>query len=183
MRFKSLIILILFPLFSAAQGESPTRMVIDGGASFKKYAGFYWMNGVSAEMRSEKFLKEKVSVGLNFQTSLLGSALASNAISTFETEVYLVKYFRRAKHLKPLLRLNTGIAFNSYGSAEFQSLPSSGMLLSLETGLRYQLPFAERRSALMLSGGYNFITGDGLSGLGTIYPLFARISVLYRLSK
>jgi hypothetical protein len=174
-------ILLLFPLLLSAQEESSAAGRLDVGLNFKKYGGFYWVNGVAAEFSSKKILKEKLSFGLSIQSSLLGSAIASNAISTFETELAAIKYFRRSKSLQPFIRLNSGFAVNDYGDAELNQLTRSGFLLAFETGLKYQMPMAEGRYSMGISGGYNIFTGDGITGLGTIYPVYARFLLLYRI--
>ncbi len=149
------------------------------GLRFQKAGGFYWSNGITAEYFNKKIWKNKMSIGFNFVSSKMGTALGSNAISFFEADLSATKYFRNSKNLKPLLRLNAGYARANFGSEVFKNIPNQSMLLSLETGASYEFKFPLK---IALSGGVNFISGNGISGLGTIFPVYAQFSMLLKLS-
>ncbi len=176
------LLLVLVSSFSEAQ-DSTKNYNLSVGIRCKKFTGFYWENGFTGEFSSSKILKGKVTIGFNLVSSRLGTDIARNGISTLETEVSLIKYFRPTKNLHPLLRLNAGYAHANYGSSIFNSLPSNGALLSLETGVSYSLPVGVSYVKLNLTGGYNVFYGNGSKGLGTVYPFFGQFSILYYINK
>jgi hypothetical protein len=149
------------------------------GLRFQKAVGFYYINGLSAEFSSPKLCKQKISAGFNFVSSRLGSALASNAIAYSEVNLSAIKYFRNDRPIKPLVRLNLGYARANFGSDEFGDLPAQSFLASIEGGAAYDLKFPLR---ITLAGGYNIITGNGMKGLGVLFPLYAQCSLFYRIS-
>lgn len=166
-------------LCKAQDSSSTKRSLLFAGLRFQKAVGFYWANGISAELSSAALLKQKISLGVNIVSSRLGSALASNAIPYTEINISAIKYFRGEKHFKPLVRLNVGYAHADFGSDEFADIPNRSALASLEAGAAYDLKLPLRIS---LTAGYNIITGNGMKGLGLIYPLYTQCSVFYRIS-
>lgn len=170
-------ITILTQLFAFSQDSSNT-IKIELGLRTKKYVGFYWVNGLSAEFSTHKISSGSLHLGLNITSSYLGSAFRSNAIPTLETELSLIKYFRYSKSLQPITRLNFGFAKAFYGN-DFSSIPSKSIVLSIETGLRYRL---KNYLFASLYGGYNVITGNGINGLATIYPIYSGIGLNYFLA-
>ncbi|MCE2743432.1 MAG: hypothetical protein LW701_07685 [Fluviicola sp.] len=176
MRFLFLIVILSnISYFSFAQDST---FSLEAGIRCKKFTGFYWENGVTAEFNSEKIAHKKITFGLNIVSSKLGSAIHSNALTTLETELSAIYYFRFSKDFQPLVRLNAGMAHVNYGSPIFDDLQNNAPLLSLEVGLSYKLP-ANLRVAI--SGGYNVFTGNGSKGLGTVYPIFGQFSVFYKI--
>ena len=81
--------------------------------------------------------------------------------------------FRPLKPFNPLIKLNIGMANAQLGTS-YASIPSRSMLLSIETGFNYLY----RNNVVRFMGGYNLITGNGLSGLGTIYPIYTGICLM-----
>ena len=142
---KSVNLLFLFLIFRSLlfSQDSLQECHFEAGIRCKKFAGFYWENGVSAEFSSQKILNNKIQFGFNLVSSRLGSAIGSNAIPTLETELSVIKYFRYNKLFQPLVRLNIGYAHANYGNAMFDNLPRNGALLSFETGLSYKLKIAK----------------------------------------
>jgi hypothetical protein len=176
MRIISIIVFACtFSLFAFSQDSTYS---LEAGIRCKKFTGFYWENGVTAEFKSEKIANKKITFGLNVVSSRLGSAINSNALATLETELSAIYYFRFSKDFQPLVRLNAGMAHVNYGSPIFDDLQKNAPLLSLEVGLSYKLP-ANLRVAI--SGGYNLFTGNGSKGLGTVYPIFGLFSVFYKI--
>ena len=170
------LITLLFITTSVAQENNSN---IELGVRTKKYIGFYWVNGISAEWNSSKLCSGSLHLGLNIASSSLGSALIGNAIPTLETELSVIKYFRSSKALQPITRINFGFGRAFYG-AEFKELTSSGLLCSIETGLQYKI--ASHYSA-SLFGGINFLTGNGITGLSSIYPVYYGMCIKYTLPK
>lgn len=178
----TIIVLLLLTVNSASAAKrdtiSKTKQTFILGLRFQKAAGFYWSNGITVEYTNEKILKQKVSLGFNFISSKLGTALNSNAIPFYEIDISGIKYFRQNKSLKPLFRLNLGYAHANYGSDIFNDITDQSLLISIEAGAAYDFKFPLR---IALSGGYNLIKGNGEKGLGVIYPVYAQCSLIYRM--
>ena len=151
------------------------------GLHTKKYVGFYYLNGISGDISFKKVMDHKLHFGFNIATSLLGSGLGSNAVTATEVELSVARYYRVHKRLQPIFRLNVGFANAHYGDAMFDDLPQNDMLLSFEPGLCYTFSQKQNRMKLLLSGGYNFISGNGITGLGTVYPVYGSLSFFWKL--
>ncbi len=169
---------LLFTTFYYGQSDSAKISSIEIGLRCKKFAGFYWENGVSGEFKFNEQGFNKLSFGFNVVSSKLGSAFTGYEIPTLAIEASIIKYFRDSKKLKPLIRLNIGYAHASFGSDIFDLIPRSSTLLSIESGVSYTLTNSLR---LTTTGGLNFITGNGVKGLGTVYPFYGQFSLFYRL--
>jgi len=173
---KILISCLLLSFFSLLHAqEDSVKWNLELGIRAKKFAGFYWENGLSGEVSSDRLLQNKLHFGANFTTSILGTALFKNAIPTYNIELSALYFWRLDKQIQPLARINGGFAFADYGNA-YSSLPSSMPIFSLETGISYQ---ASEIWRLTLSGGLNLITGNGVKGIGTVYPIFGQFSLFY----
>ena len=159
--------------------DTTANFSVSAGLRCKKYVGFYWVNGVSGEFSSPKILDHKIQFGMNLASSVLGTALTKNAVPTLEAELSVIKHFRHNKSFQPLIRLNVGYAHANYKSDEFNDLPQNGVLLSFETGVSYGIRIAEEKFSLKATGGYNLFSGNGMSGLSTIYPVYGQFSILY----
>jgi hypothetical protein len=171
---KKIFFIVLIFASSFVEGQSiDTNNTISAGIRLKKYTGFYWVNGVSGEFHSYKLLNNKLHLGLNIATSNLGTAFNSNALSTWETEISGIYYFRSSKKLNPIARVNVGIASVLLDNV-YSSIPSRSFIASLETGLKYSI----NSFSIRLFGGYNFFSGNGITGLGTIYPIYGGIGIM-----
>jgi hypothetical protein len=106
----------------------------------------------------------------------IGSAYNSNAIIQ-DNIVLHSTYLFSSSSLAPLIRLNAGYCFADYESSLFDEIDTSMPLLSIEAGASYtfDIPLTVQASL-----GYNLITSDGSSGIGTVYPLFVQCSFLWR---
>lgn len=171
---KMLVLVFVACCFSAFSQDS--TFTISAGGRFKKYVGFYWQNGISAEFSSSKILNKKVSFALNVASSKLGTALIKNAIPTLEIELSAINYFRASKKVNPFIRLNAGIAAASFGDDRFDNVTNKSALLSVETGVKIKV---YKSFDVLLGGGLNAITGNGFSNLGTVYPVYFQLSVMY----
>lgn len=176
---KFTILTLLTGAVSVLSAQETGKTNINGGIRIQKSVGFYYMNGLTAEINSPKILKNKLTLGVNLLSSRLGSAFMNNGIGCHEFQVSAIRYFRPEKHFKPLFRLNTGIAWSAYGSDVFRDIPRSSALLSLEPGIAYDFSKPVR---LSLSLGYNMITGSGDKGYGMLWPVFIQFSGMYRFS-
>lgn len=153
--------------------------LLHAGVRLQKSVGFYAMNGLSAEWNSPDVLKGKLTYGLNFVSSRLGSAFLNKGIACHELQLSAIRYFRPEHAFKPVLRINGGLAWAGFGSSQFSEIPQSSALLSLEPGLAYDF---KRPVRVTLSLGYNLITGTGDQGYGMLWPVYIQCSGLYRFS-
>lgn len=144
----------------------------------QKSVGFYWANGFALEYSSPKFLLNKLSLGLNYISSRMGTAMSSNAIPFYKINLSAIKYLRQSKALKPTFRINMGYTRANFGSPVFESIPNKSMLVSFETGAAYDFKIPIRAA---ITGGYNFIYGNGTKGLGVIFPFYLQFSVMYKI--
>ena len=161
-------LLILSTLFSmhCANAQSP---VLDVGIRLQQSVNLYNENGIAVSYSCKKLKPDKLYFGFSYVTSRLGTAFHSNAIKQDNYLVSAAWFFRRLHIIRPFVRLNTGYFSASYGDKIFDILPRKSLLLSADIGICFQT-----NSPLKLSTslGYNFITGDGLKGPGTLYPFF-----------
>lgn len=174
---KTTLIVILAGMLSTLSAQQPAKPSFNAGIRIQKSVGFYYINGLTAEMNSPRILNNRLTLGMNLLFSRLGSSFMNNGIGCHEIQLSAIRYFRPEKHFKPLFRLNTGIAWARYGSDVFGEIPRSSALLSLEPGMAYDFNKPVR---LSLSLGYNMITGSGDKGYGLLWPLFVQFSGLYR---
>lgn len=170
-----LLILSVLLVSTISYGQDSNCLQTEIGIRTKKQVGFYWVNGITAEWSISKIASGSLHLGTNITSSILGTAFRSNAIPTLETELSLIKYFRYSKSLQPITRLNLGFAKAFYGSG-YNSVPSIGVLCSIETGFQYRI---NKKFTASLFGGFNLITGNGTSGLGTIFPLYYGLGIKF----
>lgn len=156
------------PCYAQAQ-----QRVLDVGIRLQKTINLYYENGLSIQYSSNKLAGERLYFGLSYISSRLGSAMASNAIRQDNFLLSGAYFLRPAKVLRPMFRASTGY-FSAPLDPIFDDLPQSSMLLSTEAGL-----CIDPRNPLKITSsiGYNFITGDGLKGPGTLYPAFIQTSL------
>jgi len=174
---KILFIFCIFCNSLNAQDTLGNRFQI--GLRMKKYAGFYYVNGLQAQMKSPFSKNGSVYFGLNVGTTLLGSAFNSNALTTWETELSITKLYRIKKIIRPLIRLNSGVVAVHFGEyAEyFQDLPQWGIMSSFETGLDVNLKKLNPHLSAQLIGGIHFYN----NGPGVVYPAYYAVSVGWKL--
>lgn len=172
-----IVLIILTQSFTFCQDTTKT-VQIELGLRTKKYVGFYWVNGLSAEFSTYKIAKGSLHLGVNLASSSLGSAFRSNAIPTLETELAIIKYFRYTKSFQPITRLNLGYSKAFYGKG-FSNITSNSILCSIEAGFKYTII---KTVSANIYGGYNILTGNGINGLGTIYPIYSGVSLNWLLS-
>ena len=173
-------ILLLIIVFTGNAQDSLYKS-IEVGIRAKKYTGFYWENGITAEFYSAKVTGQiPLHVGINLTFTDLGSAFHSNALSMTHFDFFAAYYFRKNKKLMPTTRLNIGYVHTNIGNYfESQDYHNNAMVLGLETGLSYQLAYNLR---VIASGGYNFFIGNETASLGSsVYPVFGQISLVYGL--
>ncbi|GAB3549987.1 hypothetical protein [Spirosoma fluminis] len=153
---------------------------LDVGIRLQKSIGFYTENGLTAQFTSPKLVHQRLYAGASYVTSRLGTALASNAIKQDNITLFAAYYFRPQWLIQPLVKANIGYFRADYDLPLFDDLPSSSPLASPEIGFCF-CP----RIPLKVSGsiGYNLLTGNGVSGPGTLYPVFVQTSITWDILK
>lgn len=183
---KKLVLSILFVISVCclqAQSVSPQNGwlgELKGGIRIQKAQKLYWENGVSFDFTSPKILDRRIHFGASYVTSRLGSAMGSNAIRQDNFLISSAYHFRHKKQLQPFARVNLGFFHADYEDAVFDVLPNKSLLLSLDAGLSYEFRVP---ITLNLSAGYNFNSGTGSAGPGTLFPVFYQMSVYYTILK
>jgi hypothetical protein len=162
----------------APGGSLPAEL--KGGVRVQKAQKLYWENGFTLDYASPKLVNRKVHLGVSYVSSRLGSAMGSNAIKQDQFFISGAYHFRNQKKLQPFARLNTGVFHADYEKEIFDDLPNNAFLLSLDGGLYYNFNAPVTAG---VSAGYNFSSGSGSSGPGTLYPVFYQMSIYYTLSK
>ena len=145
--------------------------VLDVGIRFQKSINLYAENGVTVQYTNPKLVHQRLYVGASYVTSRLGTALNSNAIKQDNLLLTASYFFRPTWLIRPVVKANVGYFKADYGDALFDELPKTSLLASPELGLCYCPSFPLKINA---SIGYNLITGNGLTGPGTLYPVFVQ---------
>lgn len=159
--------------------QSPTGgAVLDVGVRFQKSINLYTENGFTVQYTNPRLVNSRLYVGATYVTSRLGTALSSNAIKQDNLLLFAVYYFRPNWLLQPFVKANAGYFRADYGSDLFNDLPRTSLLASPEVGLCYCPNFPLKVSG---SIGYNLLTGNGISGPGTLYPVFVQTSITWNL--
>lgn len=176
--YYCLLLVLACGLFAApvrAQ-EQPTGSVLDVGVRSQKSIGLYTENGITAQFAHTKLVNQRLYVGVSYVTSRLGTALNTNAIKQDNYFASVTYLFRPNWLVRPLVRLNAGYFRADYGSELFRDLPHTSLLASPELGLCLCPRFPLKLSA---SVGYNLLSGNGLTGPGTLYPVFVQTSLTW----
>lgn len=151
---------------------------LDIGLRFQKSINLYYENGVTLQYTDERLLSKRLFIGFSYVSSRLGTAMGSNAIKQDNFLLSGTWMFRPQRSFQPLLRLNTGYFISDYEDPDFDVLPNSSILISPEFGVGYRFAFPLKTG---ISLGYNVITGDGLEGPGTLYPLYVQTSITWNI--
>lgn len=182
MKPKLLIILLLngLPLTASFSQNRPARAILDVGIRFQKSINLYAENGITAQYSNQKLASQRLFFGASYVTSRLGTALNSNAIKQDNFLIFAAYYFRPKWLIQPVFKTNVGYFKADYGSDLFNELPRTSLLASPEFGLCYCPNFPLRINA---SVGYNLLTGKGVTGPGTLYPVFVQTSITWNVLK
>ena len=166
--------------YSQTQPSRPGGGVLDVGIRLQKTINLYAENGITTQYTNTKLISGRLYFGASYVTSRLGTALQSNAIKQDNFLVSATYYFRPNWIIRPFVKANVGYFMANYGADLFKDLPQTSLLASPEVGLCYY-----SRSPLKISGsiGYNLLTGNGLTGPGTLYPVFVQTSVTWNILK
>ncbi|MFD2201391.1 hypothetical protein [Shivajiella indica] len=178
-KIKYLVILAVFfalnPVVSNGQ-----ESVLDVGIRFQKTVNFYWENGVSIQYSHRNLKPDRLYFGFSYVTSRLGTAINSNAIKQDNFLFNTSWYFRPQHTFRPIVRLNFGYFLADYEEPVFDVLDNTSFLLSPELGAVFEskAPFK-----VMITLGYNLVTGNGNQGAGTVYPLFVQSTLSWSIFK
>jgi len=180
MKLKILFFLLFLALIPElkSQNTSNNSLEIGVGVISQQTLKLYCENGVGVDLAADFLLEKRLHVKLSYITSRFGSALGSNAIKQDYYLMGLDWRFRAQSDFQIFAGLSTGYFMADYEVNIFNGLPSSSLILAPEVGLVYKFKFPV---SLGLSGGYNLISGNGISVPGTLFPLYGRLSVLYDL--
>jgi hypothetical protein len=165
-------------IFFTVRSATAQSSVLDAGARFQKTTNLYYENGVALSYSNKHLLPDKLYFGFTYVSSRLGTAINSNAI---KQDNYLLSagwYFRRSHIVRPFVRVNGGYFAADYGDKIFAALPQNSLLLSTDAGISFQ---THTPLKIATSLGYNLITGNGLSGPGTLYPVFYQITLSWNI--
>lgn len=157
------------------QAQQP---ILDVGLRLQQTINLYNENGVSVAWSPAKKRHDKLYLGFSYATSRLGSAFHSNAIKQDNILVSVAWVLRRNHIIRPFGRLNTGLFNASYGNKIFDDLPSKSLLLSPDIGISFE---TNHPLKITTSFGYNLITGDGLSGPGTLFPAYYQLTLSWNI--
>jgi hypothetical protein len=171
--FSVILIITLGGNSANAQGS-----ILDAGIRLQQTVNLYNENGIALSYSDKKLLTDRLYFGFSYASSRLGTAFNSNAIKQDNFLVSAAWYFRQNHAIRPFVRLNTGYFSADYVEAIFNVLPRSSLLLSSDFGLCFQTGLPLKISTSL---GYNFITGNGLSGPGTLYPVFYQLTLSWNI--
>jgi hypothetical protein len=170
------LITFLFPHYLKSQEYSG----FSAGFRIQKTHHLYYENGIAFDYTSKVLLNNKIHVGFSYVTSRLGTAFHSNALKQDNYLISCSYHFRHEKIICPVITLNTGYFYADMEESFFEVIPHKSLLLSAETGIFLNLNYPVKVKSTL---GFNFITGDGVTGPGTLYPLFAELSIFYQFKK
>lgn len=172
------LVLILFVMQTIKAQEN--KFELNAGLRFQKTQKLYWENGVTVDFASDKILDQKVHFSLNITSSRIGSAFNSNAIKQ-ENYLFGIDWrFREKKSLQFFTGVGLGYFHSDLESEIFDILPNNSMLFSIEAGIFYKFKFPLASS---FSYSYNLISGDGVNGPGTLFPVYFQWSLFYIFKK
>jgi len=154
--------------------------VLDVGLRLQKTVNLYFENGLTVQYSDDRLLSQRIYLGFSYISSRLGTAIGSNAIKQDNFLLSVSYYFRPQRVIQPFVRLNGGYFFSNLEEPIFDELPSNSMLLSPEGGIAFHTRTPLKINASL---GYNVITGNGLSGPGTLFPLFVQTSITWNILK
>jgi hypothetical protein len=153
---------------------------LKGGIRIQKTQKLYWENGFSFDFASPKIADNRIHFGASYITTRLGSAMGSNAIKQDNYLISAGYHFYHEKQFQPFTRLNAGYFHADYEEDIFNVLPNSAFLFSVDAGFSYEFGIP---LTVSLSAGYNFNSGSGTSGPGTLYPFYYQMSIFYTIFK
>jgi len=175
------VVVIFLAVFVFSISANAQQSILDVGFRFQKTVNLYQENGFTIQYSDARLKYDKLYFGFSYFSSRLGTAFRSNAIKQDNFLLSVSYYFKKEKLIRPFTRLNLGYFSADYEYAIFEDLQNNSLLLSPEFGISVNpknLPLK-----ISTSLGYNVVTGDGVNGAGTLYPLFIQTSVTWSVLK
>jgi len=166
---------LLLAVLNSANAQSS---ILDAGIRLQQTVNLYSENGIALSYSNKALLPDRLYFGFSYATSRLGTAFNTYAIKQDNYLVSAAWYFRENHVIRPFVRLNTGYFSADYVEAIFNVLPQSSLLLSSDFGICFQTGLPLKISTSL---GYNFITGNGLSGPGTLFPVFYQLTLSWNI--
>ncbi len=148
--------------------------ILDVGIRLQQTINLYNENGFAVAYSPAGKGHDQLYYGFSYATSRLGSALGSNAIKQDNFLLSAAWTLRKNHIIRPFGRLNVGFFNASYESKIFDELPKSSALLSPDIGIVFE---TNKPLKISTSFGYNLITGDGVSGPGTLFPGYYQVTL------
>jgi hypothetical protein len=176
---KKLLFLVVFLPFIGIKAQEKISRELSGGVVFQKTQNLYIENGVGLDYTCNRLLKKKIHIKATYLSSRLGSAIGSNALKQDNFILGADYRFFSDKQLQLIAGLNTGLFTVDYENNVFNDLPSSSLLLAIETGLNYK--FKQLPLSASLSVGYNLRNGNGVDIPGSLFPVFYKLGFMYRI--
>lgn len=178
MKKNQIVLLLIFVIPLTLFAQKKENYELKAGVLFQKTQHLYWENGVGLDYTADFLLQKRIHFKAGYVSSRLGSAMVGNAIKQDNFFLGADWRFRSDKDLQILAGLNTGFFTSDLEADEFEILPNSSMLFSVETGIAYKFKFPVTAT---LSAGYNLISGNGVDVPGNIFPVFYKLSVFYNI--
>jgi hypothetical protein len=170
------LITLILPHYLKSQENSG----FSAGIRLQKTHHLYYENGIAFDYTHRVLLNNKIHLGFSYVSSRFGSAFHSNALKQDNYLVSCSYHFRNEKIICPIVTLNTGYFYADMEESFFEVIPHKSLLLSAETGIYMNFNYPVKVKSTF---GFNFITGDGTSGPGTLYPLYIELSIFYQFKK
>jgi len=162
-------------LLSFSAWSSDLQCVV--GPRIEKTWNLYWENGAEFTCSHPSLLWNHLGLGGSVTSTRVGSAFESNAVQQEQYFLSASWIFRLQKRVEPYVALNAGWFWLDVEDPIFNFLPHSAPLFALGGGTAVQVygPVWCRFGI-----AYHLITGDGNSGIGSLYPLLLHTSVLWK---
>jgi len=139
--------------------------------------GMYTENGLSLDYRNASMRSSKVEYNLFAITSVLGSALGTNALRQAHFGLSSTYFFRKDKALRSYVRLGVAYFVSEKTAAIFETVPRKDTYIFPETGIRYA--WQKTPLSLLMGLGYRVQMNPENQSPGTLNPLFYHLTLSY----
>jgi hypothetical protein len=176
--FKSIIFISIFQYATSTAIAQDSSHDLSTGFVYQKSLSMYNESGFTIEYGNKSVLQSRLHLAISITSTRLGSAIKSNALKQENYVFSCIYIFRHSCVLSPLIIGNLGLVHVNFESPLFSEIQNTAQLTSLEFGLRVSHKYPLCANASL---GYNFITGNGEKGVGTVVPFFYRLGIQYKL--
>lgn len=174
---KTLSLAILLLTAYGMFAQKPISRDLRVGFVFQQTQYLYAENGVGLDYTCERLLNKKIHIKASYLTSRLGSAIGTNALKQDNFVLGAHYYFMSENNFQLLAGINTGLFVVDYENPVFDVLPKSSTIFAVETGMHYDFKFP---LTVSLTAGYNLRNGNGIDIPGSLFPVFYKLSLMYR---